>query len=130
MHQNQVGQFFFASRKKIVSKITEIIEGDVRFTARDIARKVGMSLSSVHLVLKKHLKVRKIFARQVPHLLTDEQNRQRVLKVAKKMHQMCKLVTKSNLAMSSQVMKNASIILSPSERLAIKSVPLNIADAQ
>ena len=75
-----------ASRKEIVSKIKEIIEGDARFTVRDIARKVGISLSTVHLILKKHLKVRKISARWVPHLLTDEQKRQRV-KVAKKLLQ-------------------------------------------
>ena len=74
-----------ASRKEIVSKIKEIIEGDARFTVRDIARKVGISLSMVHLILKKHLKVRKISARWV--LLTDEQKRQRV-KVAKKLLQM------------------------------------------
>ena len=76
-----------ASRKEIVSKIKEIIEGDARFTVRDIARKVGISISTVHLILKKHLKVRKISARWVPHLLTDEQKRQRV-KVAKKLLQM------------------------------------------
>ena len=35
----------FASRKEIVSKIKEIIEEDARFTVRDIARKVGISLS-------------------------------------------------------------------------------------
>ena len=68
----------FATRKEIVSKIKEIIEGDARFTVCDIARKVGISLSTVHLILKKHWKVRKIFARWVPHLLTDEQNRKRV----------------------------------------------------
>ena len=76
-----------ASRKEIVSKIKETIEGDARFTVRDFARKVGISLSTVHLILKKHLKVRKISARWVPHLLTDEQKRQRV-KVAKKLLQM------------------------------------------
>ena len=76
-----------ASRKEIVSKIKEIIEGDARFTVRDIARKVGISLSTVHLILKKHLKVRKISARWVPHLLTEEVKRQRV-KVAKKLLQM------------------------------------------
>ena len=76
-----------ASRKEIVSKIKEIIEGDARFTVRDIARKVDISLSTVHLILKKHLKVRKISARWVPHLLTDQQKRQRV-KVAKKLLQM------------------------------------------
>ena len=58
-----------ASRKEIVSKIKEIIEGDARFTVRDIVRKVGISLSTVHVILKKHLKVRKISARWVPHLL-------------------------------------------------------------
>ena len=83
----------FASRKEIVSKIKEIIEGDARFTVREIARKVGLSLSTVHHILKKHLKVRKIFARWVPHLLTDEQNRQQV-KVAKKMLQIFKTCDK------------------------------------
>ena len=39
-----------ASRKEIVSKIKEIIEGDARFTVRDIARKAGISLSTVHLI--------------------------------------------------------------------------------
>ena len=72
-----------ASRKEIVSKIKEIIEGDAR--VRDIRK--GISLSTVHLILKKHLKVRKISARWVPHLLTDERKRQRV-KVAKKLLQM------------------------------------------
>ena len=76
-----------ASRKEIVSKIKEIIEGDARFTVRDIARMIGISLSTVHLILMKHLKVRKISARWVPHLLTDERKRQWV-KVAKKLLQM------------------------------------------
>ena len=117
-----------ASRKEIVSKIKEIIEGDARFTVCNIAQKVGISLSTVHLILKKHLKVRKISARWVPHLLTDEQKRQRV-KVAKKLLQMFQM-TKSSLPMSSQVMKPGSIILSPSERLAIRSGPLNTANVQ
>ena len=110
-----------ASRKEIVSKIKEIIEGDARFTVRDIARKVGISLSTVHLILKTHLKVRKISARWVPHLLTDEQ---------KSSFKCFQNMTKSSLSMSSQVMIPGSIILSPSERLAIRSGPLNTANAQ
>ena len=51
----------------------------------------------VHLILKKYLKVRKIFARWVPHLLTDEQNRQRD-KVAKKMLQMIQTCDKKQFA--------------------------------
>ena len=46
-----------------------------------------MSLSTVHFILKKHLKVRNIFAGWVSHLLTDEQNRQRAL-VAEKLLKM------------------------------------------
>ena len=88
-----------------------------------------MSLSTVHFILKKLLKVQNIFARWVPHLLTDEQNRQRVL-VAKKLLKMFQIMIKSSLPMSSQLMKIGSINLSWSERLAIKSWPLNIADAQ
>ena len=87
----------FASPKEIVLKIKEIIEGDARFTVRDIARNVGISLSTVQLILKKHLKVGKNFARWVPHLLTDEQNRQRV-KVAEKLLQMFQTCDKKQFA--------------------------------
>ena len=81
------GRPISAYRKETVSKIKEIIEGDARFTVRDIARKVGISRSTVHLILKKHLKCRKISARWVSQLLTDEKKRQRI-KVAKKLLQM------------------------------------------
>ena len=118
-----------ASLKEIVSKIKETIEGDARFTVRDIARKVGISLSTVPLILKKHWKVRKISARWVPHLLTGEQKRQRV-KVAKICFKCFQNMTKSRLPISSLVMKPGSIILSPSERLAIRSGPRNTANAQ
>ena len=79
MHRNQEGQN--ASRKEIVSKIKEFIEGDA--TVRDIAQKVGISLS-VHLILKKHFQ--KDFSDGC-HTVDDEQKRQRV-KVAKKLLQM------------------------------------------
>ena len=94
-----------ASSKEIVSKIKEIIEGDTRFTVRDTARKVDISLSTVHLIFKKHLKVRNIFARWVPNLLTDG------LKWPKSCFKCFKLVTKSSLPMSSQVLKIGFISL-------------------
>ena len=37
-----------------------------------------LSLARVHAILKKHLKVRKINARWIPHLLSDEQKKTRV----------------------------------------------------
>ena len=78
---------------------------------------------SPYLILKKHLKVRKISARWVPHLLTDEQS---CFKCFQNM-------TKSSLPMSSQVMKPGSIIFSLSERLAITIIRArlqNTANAQ
>ena len=110
-----------ASRKEIVSKIKEIIKRDARFTVRGIARKVGISLSTVHLIFKKHLKVRKISARWVPHLLIDEK---------RGCFKCFQTMTKSSLPILSQMMKPRSIILSPSERLAIRSGPHNTANAQ
>jgi hypothetical protein len=79
--------------------------------------------------LKKHLKIRKISARWVPHLLIDEQKRQRI-KEAKKLLQMVLQNMTNSLPMSSQVMKLWSIILSPSEQLAKKSGPLNTTNAK
>ena len=38
-----------------------------------------MSLSQKHYILKKHMKVKKINARWIPHLLTNEQKRTRVV---------------------------------------------------
>ena len=87
----------FASPKEIASKIKEIIEGDAKFSVCDIARTVGISLSTVQLILNKHLKVLNIFTRWVPHLLTDEQNRQRV-KVAKKLLQIIQTCDKKQFA--------------------------------
>ena len=117
-----------ASRKEIVSKIKEIIEGDARFTVRDIARKVGISLSMVHLILKKHLKER--FLLDGCHICWLTSKRGDGLKWPKSCFKCFQNMTKSSLPMSSQVMRPGSIILSPSERLAIRSGPLNTANAQ
>ena len=59
MHRNQVGQNLHLVQKSFSKK--EINEGDARFTFWDITRKVGISLSTVHFILNKYLKVRKNF---------------------------------------------------------------------
>ena len=51
MHQNQVGQNLHLVKKSFQKK-KEIIEGDARFTVRDIARKVSISLSTVQLIME------------------------------------------------------------------------------
>ena len=67
-----------ATCKTNISKVREIIESDGRYMIREMAITIGISLSRVHIILKRILKVRKISARWIPHLLTDEQKRVRV----------------------------------------------------
>ena len=70
-----------------IEKIQNILKTDARFTVRKLARMTNLSLAIVHAILKKHLKVRKIYARWIPHLLTDEQKKTRVT-MAKKLLKM------------------------------------------
>ena len=69
---------------------------DVRYTVRDLPRLVYISLARVHGILRKHLKLRKINVRWIPHLLTDEQTRIRVLN-AKKLFKMFPKYSKLSL---------------------------------
>ena len=50
----------------------------MRLPVKDIASCTGISEGSVQTILKKRLDLRKVCARWVPHLLTDEQKTQRL----------------------------------------------------
>ena len=63
---------------KNIQKVKDLIAQDARYTVGDIARYVGISVGPAHIILKKILKVRRLTARWIPHLLTDEQKHQRV----------------------------------------------------
>ena len=73
MHLNQKGKNLVTI---IVSRVKDIVEGDARYTVRDFARIVSISLSKVHYILKNYLKVGEIFCQLGPHLLTDRQKKQ------------------------------------------------------
>ena len=77
-----------ASRKEIVSKIKEIIEEDARFTVRDIARKVGISLSTVHLIWRSIWKSERFLLDGCHICWLTSKTRQRGLKWPKKLLQM------------------------------------------
>ena len=72
---------------------------------------------------------RNIFARWVPHLLTDEQNRQRV-KEAKKLLQMFQTYDKKQFANAVAGDENWVYYFETVRKVSNKSRPLNIADAQ
>ena len=56
-----------------------MVEQDARLTVKYIASCTGISENSVQTILKKRLDLRKVCARRVPHLLTEEQKTQRLI---------------------------------------------------
>ena len=70
--------------KTAEATIQKLINTDARYTSRELAKATGISLSKVHFILEnKRLNARKILARWLPHLLSDDQKRARVT-IAKK----------------------------------------------
>ena len=55
-----------------------MVKQDARLSVKDIATCTGISEGSVQTILKKHLDLRKVYARWVPHLFTEEQKTQRL----------------------------------------------------
>ena len=70
-----------ATSQKVVEKVTNLV---ARFTIRHIAKCVGISVGAVHTILRRDLKMRRISARWIPHLVTKEQNFVRV-RIAKQL---------------------------------------------
>ena len=64
--------------KANISAVKIVVEQDVRLSVKDIASCSGISEGSVQTILKKRLDLRKVCARWVPHLLTEEQKTQRL----------------------------------------------------
>ena len=73
-----------ATSQKIVEKVTNLVATDVRFTTRHIAKCLDISVGAAHTMLRHDLKMRRISARWIPHLLTKEQNLAQV-KIAKRL---------------------------------------------
>jgi histone-lysine N-methyltransferase SETMAR len=85
------------STKLAEARIQELLLEDARYTVRELAKLTGVSSSTVHFILKKQLKVRKITARWIPHLLTVEQKRSRV-QCARKILKMAQKMEKNNFS--------------------------------
>ena len=62
--------------KANIAAVKIVVEQDARLTVKDIASCTGISEGSVQTILKKRLDLRKVCARWVPHLLTEEQKTQ------------------------------------------------------
>ena len=55
-----------------------VVEQDARLSVKDIASCTGISEGSVQTIWKKRVDLRKVCARWVPNLLTEEQKKQRL----------------------------------------------------
>ena len=67
-----------ATGPKMVAKVKKMVANDARFSVKHIARCVCISTGAVHTILNRDLKMKRICARWVPHLLTKEQKLARV----------------------------------------------------
>ena len=59
-----------------IKRIKDFISQDGKYTHQDIVRILKFSKGKVHNILKKHLKLRTITAREIPHPLIDAKKRQ------------------------------------------------------
>lgn len=65
--------------EEMVNKIHDIVLADRRVKLREIAEMTGISMERVGNILHQELGMRKLSARWVPHLLTVDQKRKRVV---------------------------------------------------
>ena len=85
--------------KANIAAVKIVVKQDARLSVKDITSCTGISEGSVQTILKKHLDLRRVCARWVPHLLTEEQKTQR-LKCARellKTYNGCNSLVISNL---------------------------------
>ena len=73
-----VGRPVSVLTEKNVGTVKRLIEEDACYTVQEIEELSGIHSSSVLKILREGLGLRKICARWVPHLLTDEQKQSRV----------------------------------------------------
>ena len=64
--------------KTNISAVKIVVEQDARLSVKDIASCTSTPEGSLQTILKKHLDLRKVCARWVLHLLTEEQKSQRL----------------------------------------------------
>ena len=62
--------------KANIAAVKIVVEQYARLSVKDIASCTGISEGSLQTILKKRLGLRKVCARWVPHLLTEEQKTQ------------------------------------------------------
>jgi len=60
-----------------VDRVRAVIRGNRRLTVREVADEVGISIGSCHQVFTEKLQTRRVIAKFMPRLLTDDQKENR-----------------------------------------------------
>lgn len=66
-----------ATLDDFVGKVQDLLQEDSRMTCSRMASYIGISKNSVHRILREKLEKRKIVAKWVPHVLTEDQRKTR-----------------------------------------------------
>ncbi len=61
-----------------VDKVHKLLEKDGHLTLQQISHKTGLTISTVHRIVKKDLKLSKLSAKFVPQILTEEHKTRRM----------------------------------------------------
>jgi hypothetical protein len=70
-HHTQV-LLIISKTSENIAAVHDLIEGDCRLTVVEICQELGISYGSVQSIIKNELQFRKIAARWVPRLLSDQ----------------------------------------------------------
>jgi histone-lysine N-methyltransferase SETMAR len=74
------GRQISATSEKDINTLKVIVDKDARCTVEEISDISGLSAPYVFSILNKKLKLKKVCARWIPHLLTSDQKRERLKK--------------------------------------------------
>lgn len=77
--EDRSGRPITAKTEDVVKKVDDAVQQDRRLTTRQLSEMVGVSHNTIHKILTEELGKRKVCAKWVPHLLTEEQKTVRVL---------------------------------------------------
>ena len=72
------GRPLSAFTENVVTAVKNLIDEDARYTIEEISETLNINSGAVFVILKQRLKLRKISARWVPHLLSQEEKDRRI----------------------------------------------------
>jgi histone-lysine N-methyltransferase SETMAR len=77
-HRHHTGRQVTSVTRANIEQVRLLIEEDPYLSIKRVSTVLSISVGSAHTILHDHLNLKKVCARWIPHLLSDEQKRHRV----------------------------------------------------